>query len=172
MRGMGSGRNSREYGTTPGSSRTQTIHPWRGNFHAIYPARMLDRLASALTQLASISERRVNLGMDSRKTGLADFLTPDSGLNPGLMMTQTTAAALVSECKLLSFPASVDTIPTSCDQEDHVSMGPIAGWKAVQICENVRNVLAIEILAAFQAIHLRGFRILPPRLLGIYQLLF
>ena len=75
-----------------------------GNFHAIYPARVLDRLATAMTQLASISERRINLGMDSRKTGLPDFLTPENGLNSGLMMTQTTAAALVSECKALSFP--------------------------------------------------------------------
>jgi histidine ammonia-lyase len=142
-----------------------------GNFHAIYPARVLDRLATAMTQLASISERRINLGMDSRKTGLPDFLTPESGLNSGLMMTQTTAAALVSECKALSFPASVDTIPTNCDQEDHVSMGPIAGQKAVQICRNVRDVLAIEILAAFQAIHLRGHRSLPPRLQEVYKIL-
>jgi histidine ammonia-lyase len=142
-----------------------------GNFHAIYPARVLDRLASAMTQLASISERRINLGMDSRKTGLPDFLTPESGLNSGLMMAQTTAAALVSECKALSFPASVDTIPTNCDQEDHVSMGPIAGWKATQICRNVRDVLAIEILAAFQAIHLRGRAILPPRLNAAFEVL-
>ena len=143
-----------------------------GNFHAIYPARMLDRLASAMTQLASISERRINLGMDSKKTGLPAFLSPQSGLNSGLMMAQTTAAALVSECKALSFPASVDSIPTNCDQEDHVSMGPIAGWKAVQICRNVRDVLAIEILAAYQAIHLRGgAEILPPRLRRIFSIL-
>jgi histidine ammonia-lyase len=142
-----------------------------GNFHAIYPARVLDRLATAMTQLASISERRINLGMDSRKTGLPNFLTPEGGLNSGLMMAQTTAAALVSECKALSFPASVDTIPTNCDQEDHVSMGPIAGRKAVQICRNVRDVLAIEILAAFQAIYLRGHRSLPWRLQEVYRIL-
>ncbi len=140
-----------------------------GNFHAIFPARVLDRLASALTQLASISERRTNLGMDSRKTGLPDFLTPEGGLNSGLMMTQTTAAALVSECKTLSFPASVDSIPTNCDQEDHVSMGPIAGLKAVRICGNARDVLAIEILAACQAVHLRGAEVLPPRLRRVYE---
>jgi len=142
-----------------------------GNFHAIYPARVLDRLATAMTQLASIAERRINLGMDSRKTGLQDFLTPETGLNSGLMMTQATAAALVSECKALSFPASVDTIPTNCDQEDHVSMGPIAGKKAVQICRNVRAVLAIEILAAIQAIHLRPQLLLPARLQRVYELL-
>ncbi len=141
-----------------------------GNFHAIYPARVLDRLASAMTQLASIAERRISLGMNSAKTGLSDFLTPEAGLNSGLMMAQTTAAALVSECKSLSFPASVDTIPTNCDQEDHVSMGPIAGLKAIQIARNLRDVLAIEILAACQAIHLRGAAILPPNLRRAYDL--
>jgi histidine ammonia-lyase len=140
-----------------------------GNFHAIYPARVLDRLASAVTQLSAISERRTNLGMNSAKTGLPDFLTPEGGLNSGLMMAQTTAAALVSECKALSFPASVDSIPTNCDQEDHVSMGPVAGLKAVQICRNVRDVLAIEILAACQAIFLRGPDILPARLREVYD---
>lgn len=142
-----------------------------GNFHAIYPARMLDRLASALTQLSSISERRTNLAMDPHKTGLPRFLTSEGGLNSGLMMAQTTAAALVSECKSMSFPASVDTIPTNCDQEDHVSMGPIAGWKAVQICRNLRDVLAIEILSAYQAICLRELPALPPRLARIVDLL-
>lgn len=142
-----------------------------GNFHAIYPARMLDRLTSALTQLASISERRVNLAMDSQKTGLPSFLTSEGGLNSGLMMAQTTAAALVSECKVMSFPASVDTIPTNCDQEDHVSMGPIAGWKAIHVCGNVRDVLAIEILAAYQALHLRRLPALPRRLAKVLDLL-
>lgn len=70
------------------------------------------------------------------------------------MMTQATAAALVNECKALSFPASVDSIPTDCDQEDHVSMGPTAGFKALQIIENTRSVLAIELLVAAQAIDL------------------
>lgn len=140
-----------------------------GNFHAIYPARVLDRLSSAMTQLAAISERRVALGMNSQKTGLPDCLTPKSGLNSGLMMAQTTAAALVSECKALSFPSSVDSIPTNCDQEDHVSMGPVAGIKAVQISRNLRSVLAIEILAAAQAIHLRGPEILPPPLARAYK---
>lgn len=138
-----------------------------GNFHAIYPARVLDRLASALTTLASISERRCAVGMSGRHTGLPDFLVENGGLNSGLMMLQTTAAALVSECKSLSFPASVDSIPTNCDQEDHVSMGPIAGLKAVRICENVRFVVAIEILSALQACRLRGVDVLPPRLRGV-----
>lgn len=99
------------------------------------------------------------------------FLVSEGGLNSGLMMAQTTAAALVSECKTMSFPASVDTIPTNCDQEDHVSMGPIAGWKAIHVCGNVRDVLAIEILAAFQAIHLRGRQCLPPRLDAVFSIL-
>ncbi len=125
-----------------------------GNFHAIYPARVSDRLASALTTLSSISERRINLAMDKEKSGLPYFLVDNGGLSSGLMMIQTTAAALVSECKSLSFPASVDSIPTNCDQEDHVSMGPIAGMKGLQIAENVRNVLSIELIAAAQAIDL------------------
>jgi histidine ammonia-lyase len=125
-----------------------------GNFYAIYPARVLDRLASALTTLGSISERRINLAMNKEKSGLPYFLINNGGVCSGFMMIQTTAAALVSECKSLSFPASVDSIPTNCDQEDHVSMGPIAGFKALQIMENVRNILAIELLVAAQAIDL------------------
>ena len=125
-----------------------------GNFHAIQPARVSDRLSSALTTLASISERRINLAMNSEKSGLPFFLVGNGGVHSGLMMIQTTAASLVSECKSLSFPASVDSIPTNCDQEDHVSMGSIAGTKGLQIIENVRNVLAIELITAAQAIDL------------------
>ncbi|NCY25637.1 MAG: histidine ammonia-lyase, partial [Alphaproteobacteria bacterium] len=123
-----------------------------GNFHAIYPARVSDKLGSALTTLASISERRVNTAMRSEKSGLPTFLIENGGLNSGFMMVQVTAAALVSECKSLSFPASVDSIPTNNDQEDHVSMGPGAGLKALQIAAQVRYVLAIELLVAAQAL--------------------
>lgn len=127
-----------------------------GNFHAIQGARACDRIASALTTLASISERRINMAMDGRRSGLPDFLIEDGGVQSGLMMAQVTAAALVGECKALSFPASVDSISTNNDQEDHVSMGPTAGFKALEIVERARYVLAIELLTAAQAIELRA----------------
>lgn len=125
-----------------------------GNFHAIFTARVSDNLASALSTLASISERRMAQFMDSKASRLPTFLINNGGLNSGLMMVHVTAAALVSECKSLSFPASVDSIPTNNDREDHVSMGPIAGVKACQVAEHCKMVLAIELLAASQAIDL------------------
>jgi histidine ammonia-lyase len=125
-----------------------------GNFHAIYPARVSDGIASALTTLSSISERRTSIAMNKDTSRLPHFLTPNGGLNSGFMMAQVTAAALVSESKVLSFPASVDSIPTSADREDHVSMGPIAGSKAGRIAENTWSVLAIEFLVMCQAIDL------------------
>ncbi len=130
--------------------RNLVIHG--GNFHAIYPARVCDRLGAAITTLATISERRVNTAMRTEKSGLPTFLVKDGGLNSGFMMIQVTAAALASECKTLCFPASVDSIPTNNDQEDHVSMGPGAGLKALQIARQVRYVLAIELLVAAQAL--------------------
>jgi len=142
-----------------------------GNFHGIYPARVADRLASALTTLGSISERRINLMMDKEKSGLPYFLINDGGLHSGLMMLQTIAAALVSECKALSFPASVDSIPTNCNQEDHVSMGPIAGWKALKIVDNVYHILAIELICAAQAIDLLQPKELSERLRAVHGLL-
>lgn len=130
--------------------RQMTIHG--GNFHAIYPARVCDHIGAALATLASISERRINTAMRPEKSGLPAFLIKDGGLNSGFMMVQTTAAALASECKSLSFPASVDSIPTNNDQEDHVSMGPIAGLKALKIFDQAQYVLAIELLCAAQGI--------------------
>ena len=123
-----------------------------GNFHAIYVARVCDKLAMALTTLATISERRINTAMRTEKSGLPTFLIENGGLNSGFMMVQVTAAALASECKTLSFPASVDSIPTNNDQEDHVSMGPGAGLKALNVAKHVRYVLAIELLVAAQAL--------------------
>jgi histidine ammonia-lyase len=123
-----------------------------GNFHAIYPARVSDKLAMAITTLAAISERRVNTAMRTEKSGLPTFLIENGGLNSGFMMVQVTAAALVSECKSLCFPASVDSIPTNNDQEDHVSMGPGAGLKALEIAKHARYVLAIELLIAAQGL--------------------
>jgi histidine ammonia-lyase len=126
-----------------------------GNFHAIHSARVNDKLASVLATLSSICERRVFLAMSpDLNAGLPAFLSPNGGLNSGLMIAQVTAAALVSENKALSFPASVDSIPTSDNKEDHVSMGPIAGKKLFTIIENTWYVLGIELLSAAQAIHL------------------
>ena len=125
-----------------------------GNFHALYTARVNDMLASSLATLASISERRIALAMTPESSRLPPFLVKDGGINSGMMIIQYTAAALVSECKSLSFPASVDSISTSGDREDHVSMGPGAGFKANQIVDHVRRVLAIELLIGAQAIDL------------------
>lgn len=135
-----------------------------GNFHAIYPARVSDKLSMAMATIASISERRVNTAMRSEKSGLPTFLIQNGGLNSGFMMVQVTAAALVSECKSLCFPASVDSIPTNNDQEDHVSMGPGAGLKALQIAKHTRYVLAIELMVAAQGIDMLAPMKTSPRL--------
>ncbi len=127
-----------------------------GNFHGEPIAMGADYLSIALAELANISERRVALLLDSAKSGLEGFLTPDGGLNSGYMMAQVTAAALVSENKVLAHPASVDSIPTSGDQEDHVSMGMHAARKTVEILENLEHVLAIELLCCVQALDLRA----------------
>jgi histidine ammonia-lyase len=126
-----------------------------GNFHAIYTARVNDRLAAALATLSNIAERRTAQLMSKETNRLYPFLVEDGGFNSGLMMAHVTSAALVSESKTLSFPASVDSIPTSDDREDHVSMGPIAGRKLMTVLENTKNVLAIEIMSACQGIELR-----------------
>ena len=139
-----------------------------GNFHAIYPARVNDRLASAFATLANISERRINLAMRAPRGHLPSFLVDNGGVNSGFMMAHVTAAALVSESKSLSFPASVDSISTSLNQEDHVSMGPIAGMKANRIVDNLRRVLAIELLTAAQAFYLLRPHRPAPKLGEIY----
>ncbi len=126
-----------------------------GNFHGQPLAVAADYLGLALCSLANISERRI-ARLVSGSEGLPLFLTPEGGLNSGLMLVQYTAAALASECKVLAHPAGVDTVPTSADQEDHVSMSTIAARKAREIALNVANVLAIEYFAAAQALELRG----------------
>jgi histidine ammonia-lyase len=124
-----------------------------GNFHGQPLAFALDALAMAVSELANISERRVErLVNPSLSDGLPAFLTADGGLNSGFMIPQYVAASLVSENKSLCHPASVDSIPTSAGQEDHVSMGNAAGLKAWQVVGNVERVLAIELLAGAQAV--------------------
>jgi histidine ammonia-lyase len=125
-----------------------------GNFHGEAPAMALDCLAIAAAEIASISERRLERLMNPALSGLPPFLTRHPGVHSGLMMVQVTAAALVSENKILCHPASVDSIPTEAGQEDHVSMGPIAARKARLVVEHARQVVAIELLAACQALDL------------------
>jgi histidine ammonia-lyase len=124
-----------------------------GNFHGQPLAFALDALAMAVAELASISERRVErLVNPSLSDGLPAFLTTDGGLNSGFMIPQYVAASLVSENKSLCHPASVDSIPTSAGQEDHVSMGNASGLKAWQVLANSERALAIELLAGAQAV--------------------
>jgi histidine ammonia-lyase len=124
-----------------------------GNFHGQPLAFALDALAMAVAELASIAERRVErLVNPNLSDGLPAFLTSEGGLNSGFMIPQYVAAALVSENKVLCHPASVDSIPTSAGQEDHVSMGNAAGLKAWQVLANCEQVLAIELLAGAQAV--------------------
>ena len=124
-----------------------------GNFHGQPLAFALDTLAMAAAELASISERRVErLVNPSLSEGLPPFLVEEGGLNSGFMIPQYVSAALVSENKVLAHPASVDSIPTSAGQEDHVSMGNAAGLKALRVLDNAERSLAIELLAGTQAI--------------------
>lgn len=126
-----------------------------GNFHGEPVAMACDYLKIATAELASISERRIESLVNPDLSGLTPFLSPDPGVNSGFMMAQVTAAALVSENKVLAHPASVDSVPTSANQEDHVSMGPIAARHARDVVANAERVLVIELLCAAQALHLR-----------------
>ncbi|MCU0303034.1 MAG: histidine ammonia-lyase [Thermoanaerobaculales bacterium] len=123
-----------------------------GNFHGAPIAVVFDYLAAAMTDLASISERRLARMVDASLSGLPGFLVDDAGLNSGFMMVQVAAAALVSEAKTLSHPASVDSIPTSAGQEDHVSMSTWAARKLARVVELGCRVLGMEYLAAAQAV--------------------
>ena len=122
-----------------------------GNFHGQGVGMAADFLGIALSEVANLSERHTNRLLNPTLSGLPDFLVEGKGLNSGLMVAQYTAAALVSENKVLAHPASVDSISVSADQEDHVSMGPIAVRKCTEILRNVRTVLAIEMMSAAQA---------------------
>jgi histidine ammonia-lyase len=121
-----------------------------GNFHAEPVAFAADMIAIALCEIGSLSERRTAMLVDPVLSGLPAFLTPRPGLNSGFMIPQVTAAALVSENKQMAFPASVDSIPTSANQEDHVSMSAHAARRLVAMAENVGSILGVEILAAAQ----------------------
>ncbi|HTE47683.1 MAG TPA: histidine ammonia-lyase [Gemmatimonadaceae bacterium] len=128
-----------------------------GNFHGQSVAMVLDFLAIAMTNLATISERRTDrLVHPDMNQGLPPFLTRDAGVNSGFMMAQVSAAALTSECKVLSHPASVDTIPTDGSKEDVVPMAMTAAWKLRRVIRNVRYVLSIELMCAAQGIDCRA----------------
>jgi len=126
-----------------------------GNFHSENIALVMDFLGMAMAEIADLSERHTNRLMNPTLSGLPDFLVEGKGLNSGLMVAQYTAAALVSENKVLAHPASVDSISVSADQEDHVAMTPIAVRKCGEILRNVGNVLAIEMMASAQAFDFR-----------------
>lgn len=127
-----------------------------GNFHGEPIAMVMDYLAIAMSELANVSDRRIASILDpATNNGLPAFLTENGGVNSGMMILQYTTAALVSENKILSHPASVDSVPTSANVEDLVSMGTIAARKALEICMNVESVLVIEFLVSSQAIDFR-----------------
>ena len=129
-----------------------------GNFHGQPVALALDFLGAALTGLGTMVERRIERLVNPALSGLPAFLSPDGGLRSGLMLAQYTAAALASENKVLAHPASADSIPTSANQEDHVSMGAAAARKAAQIVANVEQIVGIEVLCAAQALEFLGGR--------------
>jgi histidine ammonia-lyase len=139
-----------------------------GNFHAQPVGFAADTITMALCEVGSISERRISVLVDPKMSGLPAFLTPDSGVNSGLMIPQVTAAALVSENKSLAFPASVDSIPTSAGQEDHVSMAPIAARKAAQVARNAAGVIAVELMAAAEGIDYHAPLKTSPKLQQVY----
>jgi histidine ammonia-lyase len=128
------------------------VHLEGGNFHGQPMALAMDFLAIALSELANISERRIERLVNGSLSGLPKFLTEKGGLNSGLMIAQYTAASLVSENKVLCHPASVDSIPTSANQEDHNSMGSVSAQKVWRVLKNVQAVLAIELLCASQGL--------------------
>jgi histidine ammonia-lyase len=121
-----------------------------GNFHGEAVAFAADIIAMAVCEIGSLAERRVAMLIDSALSGLPAFLTPRPGINSGFMIAQVTAAALVAENKQRAYPASVDSIPTSANQEDHVSMAAHGARRLAAMVENATNVVAIELLAAAQ----------------------
>ncbi|EFJ38935.1 hypothetical protein VOLCADRAFT_101512, partial [Volvox carteri f. nagariensis] len=135
-----------------------------GNFHAEPVAFAADMIAMALCEIGSLSERRIAMLVDPALSGLPAFLTPRPGLNSGFMIPQVTAAALVSENKQRAYPASVDSIPTSANQEDHVSMAAHGARRLLAMAENAANVVAIELLTAAQGCDFHTPLVSGPRL--------
>ena len=133
-----------------------------GNFHAEPVALAADAMAIAIAEIGALAERRIALLTDQHMSGLPPFLVADPGLNSGFMIAHVTAAALASENKSLAHPASVDSLPTSANQEDHVSMATFAARRLQEMAENTAGIVAIELLAAAQGIDLRApAQILP-----------
>jgi histidine ammonia-lyase len=139
-----------EAGTTPGTTPGTIVSG--GNFHAEPVALACDAMATAIAEVGAIAERRIAMLIDSGVSRLPPFLTPDAGLNSGFMIAHVTAAALASENKSLAHPASVDSLPTSANQEDHVSMATFAARRLQPMIANVAHILGIEWLAAAQGI--------------------
>lgn len=140
-----------------------------GNFHGQPIAIAMDFMKIAVAEFASISERRIERLVNPQLNDLPPFLSPQPGLQSGAMIMQYSAASLVSENKTLAHPASVDSIPSSANQEDHVSMGTIAARHAHSIIQNVRRVLAIECICALQAVQYRGVEKMAPKTRSFYE---
>jgi histidine ammonia-lyase len=141
-----------------------------GNFHGEYPAKALDYLAIGVHELAAISERRIERLCNPSLSGLPAFLVAEGGLNSGFMIAHCTAAAMVSENKVLTHPSSVDSLSTSGAKEDHVSMGGFSARKALEVVEHVEIVIAIELLAACQGLEFHRPLKSSPALEAVYQL--
>lgn len=138
-----------------------------GNFHAEPVAFAADNLALAAAEIGALAERRIALLIDATLSGLPPFLVREGGVNSGFMIAHVTAAALASENKMLAHPASVDSLPTSANQEDHVSMATFAARKLGELADNTATILAIELLAAAQGVELRAPHLTSPRLQSV-----
>jgi len=140
-----------------------------GNFHGEYVALALEYLTLALADLSSFAERHINRLFNPALSGLPAFLTPDGGLNSGLMLLQYSVADLVSENKMLSHPTVVDSIPVSADQEDHMSMGGASARKLMQVLENTETVVAAQLIAAAQGVEFVEKNSLSPAGISLYN---
>jgi len=139
-----------------------------GNFHAEPVAFAADQIAMALCEIGNISERRTSILVDPKMSDLPAFLVKESGLNSGFMIAQVTAAALVAENRMVAHPCSVDTVPTSANQEDHVSMATHGARRLLDMAENTATVVAIELLAAAQGLEFHRPLTSSPRLEQVY----
>src|SRR3954471_10972245 len=155
-------------GSSPGQVASALVSG--GNFHAEPVALVCDALAVAIAEIGAISERRVAMLIDTVISRLPPFLTPDPGLNSGFMIVHVTAAALASENKSLAHPASVDSLPTSANQEDHVSMATFAARRLVPMLKNTAHIVAFELLAAAQGIEFLRPLKSAPALEGVLRL--